>query len=215
MSVGLVDFAYVWVAFIGLFAILNPFSTALVFLGLTSHTTHAYRVAMAKKSALIAATVLIVFMITGSMLFKTFSITIEAFKIAGGLLIAKVGFSMINPESRSLISESDKQDSQFMRDISIVPLAIPMMSGPGAITTSLVWISNAPTFATRMALWTLPIIISFITFFVLKHADDLKKLLRPTGIDVIERVMGLIVLVMGIQFILNALFVDLLPRLMG
>ncbi len=197
------DFGFLWLAFVGLFAIVNPFSTALVFLGLSGKNSERQRRNMARKASITSALILIFFMISGTLIFNIFSITLEAFQIAGGLLISIIGFHMLYP--RSKLIDEEKKESIKKEDISIIPLAIPMLSGPGAITTALVWTSQATSYADRMGLLAIAAIISIISYFVLINATYFKRVVGHTGTGVIERLMGLIVLVMGIQFIINAL----------
>lgn len=158
---------------------------------------------MAKKAAITASIILLAFMVFGSLIFTLFSITIEAFQIAGGLLVAKVGFDMLYHRPRQ--TEEEHQEAKKKDDVSLVPLAIPMLSGPGAITATLVWTAQAPSSLDKIALGGLIVIISIIAYVILISAHRLKKALGKSGTNVIERLMGLIVLVMGVQFILNAL----------
>lgn len=202
------DWVFIWGAFVGLIAIINPVSTAFVFMGVTKRDSHKKRVEMAYRAVLVSVIILIFFSLTGFIIFKTFGITLEAFKIAGGVLIAQVGLRMLHAKERTTekeIKESSKRD-----DVSIIPLAIPMLSGPGAITTMLVWTQNAPGIYEKIALLFVPIIIGIISYFVLINAKILTKSLGHTGSNVVGRLMGLIVLVMGVQFMING-FVDLVP----
>ncbi|MBU1199160.1 MAG: MarC family protein [Nanoarchaeota archaeon] len=211
---GIVDLTFLWAAFMGLFAIINPFSTGLVFLGLTSNDSEQRKKFLAKKASILCMIIMFLFMISGSLIFKIFSISIEAFQIAGGLLVAKVGFDMLNPKLKSEQSEDEHKESKQKKDISLIPLAIPMLSGPGAITTGIVWMSQATGMWNKIGLLVIILIISAIAYIVLRNAKYLKKVLGTTGTNVIERLMGLIVLVMGIQFIINALR-TLIPVLLG
>jgi multiple antibiotic resistance protein len=208
----MVDVAFLWGAFIGLFAIMNPFSTAIVFLGLAAGDSEKKKKQMSKKASVTSAIVLMFFMLTGSILFTIFGITIEAFKIAGGLLIAIVGFNMLYPKPKQ--TEVEHRESKKKDDISIIPLAIPMLSGPGAITTALVWSSKVNGIKNWIGLLIIPILIALISYIVLVNAEYLKKAFGQTGTNVIEKLMGLIVLVMGVQFILNALTI-LLPQILN
>jgi len=207
-----VDIAFLWLAFLGMFAIINPFSTALVFLGLSAGDTKEHKKYQAKKAAIVSTIVLILFMICGTVIFDIFSITIDAFRIAGGILVAKVGFNMLSAKDRQ--SDEEKKESKKKRDISVIPLAIPMLSGPGAITVALVWTSQAPSVVDKVGLMVMAALIFLISYFILIHANILKKVLGQTGTNVLERLMGLIVLVMGIQFILNAAM-DIVPRMIA
>ncbi|MBN2094452.1 MAG: NAAT family transporter [Candidatus Aenigmarchaeota archaeon] len=202
----MVDFTFLWAAFLGIFAIVNPFSTAVVFLSITAGDREKKKRAMAKKASLVCACVLIFFMFSGTVLFDFFGLSLQAFQLAGGLLVAKLGFSMI--ESKSQLKEKERQESLRKEDVSIIPLAIPMLSGPGAITTAMVWMSQAAGPYEKFGLVLIAILISVISYIVLLNAKYLKNALGHTGVNVLEKLMGLIVLVMGIQFLINGL-VDL------
>ncbi|MFH1450713.1 MAG: MarC family protein, partial [archaeon] len=139
-----------------------------------------------------------------------FSITIEAFMIAGGLVIGKLGFNMLNAKPRQ--TEKEEKESKKRQDISIIPLAIPLLSGPGAITTALVWTSQAPGTPEKIGLLLIPVVISLLAYPIIINAKLLERFFGHTGINVIEKLMGLIVLVMGVQFIINAL-VKLIPTI--
>jgi multiple antibiotic resistance protein len=208
-----IDFGFLWLAFIGLFAIINPFSTVFVFLGLTEHESEKRKRFLAKKATITCAIILVFFMVTGTALFKLFNITIEAFRIAGGLIIMNVGFAMLRPKMRESFEEH-KAELKKKEDISIIPLAIPMLSGPGAIATALVWTSQSNTLFDRLGLMVVVILISIIAYIFLRNAKMFKKALGKTGTAVTERLMGLIVLVMGVQFIINALMV-IVPQMLG
>jgi multiple antibiotic resistance protein len=203
----IIEAAFIWAAFIGILAIVNPLSTAIVFLSLTGRDSDEKRRKMAKRAVIISAGVLIFFMVSGNLIFDTFSITIEAFKIAGGLLIARLGFRMLDASSKEQ-SEEEQRESKKKDDISIMPLAVPLLSGPGAITTSLVWMSQAPGINEKLALLTIPLVIATISYIALVNAKVLQKAFGTGGINLLEKFMGLIVIVMGIQFIINGL-VDL------
>jgi multiple antibiotic resistance protein len=204
------DYIFIWNAFIGIIAIINPISTAFVFLSITTKSNEAKKKEMAYRAVMISAFILIFFSITGFLIFQLFGITIEAFKIAGGILISQVGFRMLHAKKKTTkeeIEESVKRD-----DVSIIPLAIPILSGPGAITAMLVWTSNAPGITEKFVLLFVPIFISIITYYLLINAKYLKKALGKTGSNVVARLMGLIVVVMGIQFILNGI-IEIFPIL--
>lgn len=194
-------------AFISLFTIINPFSTASVFHTITKRNKKENR-KIAKKACLTAAIILVVFIFVGDYLLHFFSISIEAFKIASGLLIFGVGYKMIKAGNRHVETEEEKNHATSKEDISIIPLAIPMMSGPGAIATALVLMESAVEFTNHIAIASLVIsviIISIITYFLLINSHSIDKFLGETGVRVIDKLLGLIVLVMGIQFIINGI----------
>ena len=201
------DYAFLWGAFIGLFAIIDPFSTAFVYVEISSGDSKKKIKLTAKRASIAFALILIFFILFGTALFHLFSITIEAFQIAGGLIIAIAGFQMLYPKPK--LPEEEEIESRKKEDISIIPLAIPMLSGPGAITAVLVWSGKAAHFSDEIGLILIPIIIGIISYFILANARHLKNILGQTGTNVVSRLLGLIVLVMGVQFIINGVSVVL------
>jgi multiple antibiotic resistance protein len=193
------------VALTSLFVIINPFSTASVFLTITRGDSHAKKLLMARKAAITASIVLIVFTFIGVFILKFFSITVDAFRIAGGLLIGGVGWRMIKAKREHLPSKKEKDDAIDKDDISIVPLAIPMMSGPGAIATVILLSSESSGIIDLLAIVLASLLICLLSFFVLARADIFDKFFGDTGRRVLDRIMGLIVLVVGVQFIINGL----------
>ncbi|MEK6923250.1 MAG: NAAT family transporter, partial [Nanoarchaeota archaeon] len=132
------DIAFLVLSLASLFSIINPLSAATVFMSITKSNTLKEKHAMAKKSVFIAAVILIFFALAGNYILQFFSITLEAFRIAGGLLIGYIGFEMLHYGKKPFKSKKEEREAVLKKDVSIVPLAIPMMSGPGAITTSIV-----------------------------------------------------------------------------
>lgn len=195
-------FGFLVAAFVSIFTIVNPFSAASVFLGLTSEIDHAERKHIARKAAIAVAAILLVFTFAGSAILAFFSITIQAFRIAGGLLIASVGLQMIR-SSRQRMSEHHEREARESDDISIVPIAIPLLAGPGAITAVLVLAGQAanPFEIAEVAVSILAVAVT--AFIVLAESDRVVAWLGETGKDVVEKVMGLIVMVVGTQFVIN------------
>lgn len=189
-------------AFASIFTIVNPFSAASVFLGLTSELHHPERKRIARKSAIAAGAILLVFTFAGAAILSFFSITIAAFRIAGGLLIAVVGFQMIG-STRQRFSEDHKREAREREDISIVPIAMPLLAGPGAITAVLVLSAEATNPFNTAEIAVAILAVAVASFIVLAESDRVVSWLGETGKDVVEKVMGLIVMVIGTQFVIN------------
>ena len=198
-----VAIAFFVAALAALFVIVNPFSTASVFLTITRGDSKEKKRLMAKKASITALVVLIVFALIGSSILNFFSITVEAFKIAGGIIIGGVGMNMIRAKREHLPTEKEKQDASDKEDISIIPLAIPMLSGPGSITTAIVLAGEASGMLNLFALLAAILVVCLLSYFILTQASVIDKFLGETGRRVIDRIMGLIVLVVGVQFIIN------------
>ena len=200
-----INVAFFIVAFSSLFTIINPFSAAPLFLSITRYDSKQKKVAMARKASFTAAIVLIVFALAGNYILNFFDITVDAFRIAGGIIIGSIGLSMINAKRDYLHTEKEKKEAVSKEDVSIIPMAIPMLSGPGAMTTSLVLMREANSVIDAATLIFAIIIVCLLSYFILSRADYIGRYLGETGKHVTERIMGLIVLVVGVQFVINGI----------
>ena len=200
-----INVAFFIVAFSSLFTIINPFSAAPLFLSITRYDSKQKKVAMARKASFTAAIVLIVFALAGNYILNFFDITVDAFRIAGGIIIGSIGLSMINAKRDYLHTENEKKEAVSKEDVSIIPMAIPMLSGPGAMTTSLVLMREANSVIDAATLIFAIIIVCLLSYFILSRADYIGRYLGETGKHVSERIMGLIVLVVGVQFVINGI----------
>ena len=193
-------------AFISLFIIINPFSTASIFHSLSRENTKKQNKKIAKRAVLTAIFVLIFFIFLGDYVLHIFGVSIEAFKIASGVLILGVGYGMIYQAKRHFRTEDEEKHAREKEDISIIPLAIPMLSGPGAMATALVLMEEAVgNWMSILSIVLSIIIVCLIAYFLLIKSHKIDKYIGKTGISVIDKLLGLIVLVMGIQFILSGL----------
>lgn len=193
-------------AFISLFTIINPFSTASVFHTISPGISKKDRKFMAKRATFTAATILILFALLGTYILNLFSITIPAFQIAGGILIFGVGYRMIRSGRIHFSDAKEEKHAIVKEDVSIIPLAIPMMSGPGAMTVAIVLMGDAGTnFYSIFSIILAIILVCYFTYFLLLRSHALDKLLGKTGLRVADKILGLIVIVIGVQFILNGL----------
>jgi multiple antibiotic resistance protein len=195
-------------AFISLFTIINPFSTASVFHTITKKNRVGKNKVIAKKACVTAVGIMVFFIFFGEYVLHFFSISIEAFKIASGLLVFAIGYKMINSGHRHVESDKEKAHAESKEDISIIPLAIPMMSGPGAIATGLVLMESAVEMGSVSAVASLVlsvVVIMVIAYFLLINAHALDRVMGENGVRVIDKLLGLIVLVMGVQFVINGI----------
>ena len=200
-----INIAFFLAAFSSLFTIINPFSAATLFLSITRYDSKQKKMAMARKASFTAAIVLIIFALAGNYILNFFGITIDAFRIAGGIIIGSIGLNMINAKRENLHTEKEKKEAVTKEDVSIIPLAIPMLSGPGAMITSLVLMREANSFIDSATLIFAIIIVCLLSYFILSRADYIGRYLGETGKHVTERIMGLIVLVVGVQFVINGI----------
>jgi len=201
---GLFDYWIITIA--ALFVIVNPLTTAFMFLSLLPRATETTRKTIAKRSSIIATAVFFVFAALGGVIFKMFGITIEAFRIAGGLILFGIALSMIHKgmdEGESSSNTDVHPDGKITKDISVIPLAIPFMSGPGAIATVMILTSEAPT-AWHLVLVFIAILVTTVScYFAMLYSSFLVRLLGETGKEIVTRIFGIILAVIAVQFVIN------------
>lgn len=188
-----------------LFTIISPLGTASVFLSITRGDSAKKRRKYSRKACIAAAIAMILFAIGGSYILKLFNVTVDAFRIAGGLLIVTYGFNMIYAKRKRLKSPEEHKEARTKEDVSLVPLAIPLLAGPGALTTSLVLMGSASSPAMIAVLFASIVLVCVLTYWILVEAVNVDKYLGATGRSVADKIMGLIVLVIGIQFFINGI----------
>lgn len=184
---------------------MNPFSTASVFLTMAIGNTDKEKRLMAQKATLVSAALLIVFAFLGRYILQFFSITIEAFMVAGGILVALAGFRMLNSGKKHFRNKQEELEAIEKDDISIIPLAIPMLAGPGSLTTAIVFMGRATDFTQYMIVIASILLVCFIAYILLAESKYIQRALGAAGQQVIDKVLGLIVVVVGIQFIINGI----------
>jgi multiple antibiotic resistance protein len=185
-------------AFSSLFSVINPISAAPIFVALTLGMSAAERRRAAVRACLAAAGVLAVFAAAGGYIFSFFGITVPAFQIAGGILFTMMSLREMQEAERTV------SDSHIQReDPSIVPLGIPVITGPGAISAVMVLVGQAQDGPRRMALGLAIAVNILLTLAILLAAPTIVAKIGPTGQRIVSKVMGLITAVIGIQFVLN------------
>ncbi|MEI8255730.1 MAG: MarC family protein [Deltaproteobacteria bacterium] len=193
-------------ALASLFAIVDPFAALPVYLALTARATEPRRRVIAWRASLTTFAVLALFGGTGQVLFHFFGISIAAFKIAGGLLLGTVAFEMMNAKTSSTKSTpAEEEDAALREDIAIVPIGIPLLSGPGAIASSMMLSARAGRLPDKLALVVAMAIVAALTWLVLRSATGIARVLGRTGMNIIARVMGLILAATAAQFVIDGL----------
>ena len=201
---GLLSFAMLSGA--SLIAILDPVAAAPTFLAMTTENTPRERILMAARACVVAAAVLILFAIAGKGIFRVFGITLPSFQIAGGLILLLVSLDSLRAK-RSAVKETDEEREEGIakEDISITPLAVPMLSGPGAITTVIVLDTKASGWVQRVVLIAMIVLVCALTYFVFRVAVTSAKRINHTVMNITTRLMGLLLAATGVEFILGAL----------
>ena len=181
------------------FTLINPLALMPVFMSMTADMSHRQRHFTALKATLISLAMLLVFAFGGQFIFQFFSISIDSLRIVGGVIFFYVGFDMLQARF-SRIKSSDETQTQFSNDIAITPLAIPMICGPGAITNGIVLMEDATSFGYKIILIGGLTGIMLLTYIILLSSSKLVKLMGDMGIKVMMRLMGLIVMVIAVEF---------------
>lgn len=195
-------------AFITLFVIVDPIGVAAVFLSLTAGGDEAFRIRMARRGTVTATVVLLVFAFVGEYLFRLLGITLPAFSIAGGVLLFLLAIDMVLVRRTGLRSTTVSEDREAgaKEDISVFPLAIPLIAGPGALTSILLLMTRTEgTPLLQAAVLAVLLAVMVITYGVLRFAGAMVRYLGVTGVNVVGRVLGIILAALAVQFILNGL----------
>lgn len=199
-------FEYVLFAFSSLFVIIDPIATVPVFLAMTQGDAVEKRMRMAGLASVIACGVLLVFAFLGRVIFQLLGITIPAFQMAASIVLLLIALDMLRAQ-RSRVKETSEETEAgiFKDDVAITPLAVPLLAGPGAISTAILLHNKADTVAKLVALPLVIIVICVISYFVLSVGARTARWLGPIGMKLIERLMGLLLAAIAFQFLLNAL----------
>ena len=194
-----------------IFFLVDPFAALPTFLAVTAGQDDSKRRKTARKASLTAFVVLTTFAIAGSFIFKMFGITLPAFEIAGGVILLLIGLDMLEAKrSPTQESSSETAEAASKDDVGIVPLGIPMLAGPGAITSVMVLVGQVP----GLMSWEMGAILGSIAitaaicYVVLGGAARVARLMGETGIRILVRIMGLLLVALAVQYFVNGM-VDL------
>lgn len=193
-------------ALTAVFFIVDPFAATPAFLAMTAGYEHGRRKQMARRAALTCLVILSVFGTVGKYLFRLFGITLPAFKFAGGLLLLLVALDMLQARrSRTRETPEEQSDASETEDVGIIPMGIPMLAGPGSISTVMVLVGQAPSWRDAIPVLVGIAITSAVAYVVLAGADRVEAVLGETGIRVVTRLMGLLLTAIAFQFFVSAL----------
>ena len=203
--------------FTSFFTLTNPLGTMPVFLTMTNGMNDHERKAIVRRATIVSFITLMVFTFSGQFLFKFFGISSNGFRIAGGFIIFKIGFDMLQARySNAKLKEEEVKT--YADDISITPLAIPMLCGPGAIAKAIMIKDDASKLSLKGTLIGIIALVYFITFLILQASTRLVRILGETGNNVMMRLMGLILMVIAVECFVSGLkpiLIDILREAMG
>lgn len=199
-------FEFTLLALSSLIVIIDPIAVIPTFLAMTPNDSPQQRIRMARIACLTAAGVLLLFSIGGKLLFDLLGIGLPAFQLAGSIVLLKVALDMLQAQRSNVReTEQEKHAAVAKDDIAITPLAVPMLAGPGAISTGILLHSRAETFAQEISLVVCIVVVCAITYFALALSTRGAKWLSPIAMMLIERLMGLLLAAIAMQFVVNAL----------
>jgi multiple antibiotic resistance protein len=186
--------------FTSFFSLINPLGSMPVFLTMTANLDRRARIRTAVKAVITAFITLIIFAFGGQMLFQFFGISVDSFRVVGGIIFFMMGYDMLNARLSSLKSIQASEVKQYVDDIAITPLGIPMIAGPGAITNSIVLMQDSATFQLKAILIGTIFLTMILTLIIYISGGTIIKFLGETGNKIMLKLMGLIVMVIAVEF---------------
>jgi multiple antibiotic resistance protein len=199
-------FEFTLLAFSSLFVIVDPIATVPAFLAMTPKDTPAGRIHTARLACMVAATVLLTFAVTGQFLFRLLGITLPAFQMAGSIVLLLVALDMLRARRSAVQETAEETDAGLAKeDIAVTPLAIPMLAGPGAITTAVLLHNQARDLRQQIALYLCIVAVCTASYLIFRLSAHGARWLNPIAMRIINRVMGLLLAAVAMQFLINAL----------
>ena len=198
--------AYCFLALSSLFVIVDPIATVPAFIAMTPHDSVAARLRTARLACLVAGGVLILFTLSGQWIFRLLGITLPAFQIAGSVLLLRIALDMLYGKRSAAQETREETEAGITKDdIAITPLGVPMLAGPGAISTSLILMNQAQGWDQRAALLLSILVVMFASYWTLRLSAHGARWLNPLAIKLITRLMGLLLAAIAVQFAINGL----------
>ncbi len=198
--------SFALLAFSAIFVIVDPVGVVPLFLSLTAKDSVERRRQLARRACLVAWGVMITFALVGARLLALFGLSLDSFRIAGGLLMLVTAFDQLRAEPpRTRSTEAEEHESAEKDDISVVPLAMPILAGPGAIATAMVVMTRATSPLQGSLVLVAITVTMLVAYAAMHHSGTIARMLGTTGQLVLERLIGLLIAAIGIQFILDGM----------
>lgn len=191
------------ITFTSVLFIVDPIAVIPTYLVITRNETPAQRRATATRATIAAAVLMIVFGIAGRLIFRLFGITLPAFRIAGGLILWYVAMDMLRGQRSTQESSTEIAEGAEKDDVALTPLAMPMLAGPGAISTVMVLSAQARTMPRKAIVYASIVVTALASWIVLRLAERLIERIGQTGIRVMTRIMGLLLAALAVQFVIG------------
>lgn len=206
--------SFTLITFSAIFFVVDPFAAIPMFLAITQGDSPAKRRHTALKASIACTATLILFLAAGGLIFRLFGITLGAFRIAGGILLFMLALDMMRAQrSRVRTSPEEITEGAEKEDVAIIPLGVPMLAGPGSIATVTVLMSKAESFAQVSIVVACVLVTGVLCFILLSAATMLERTLKQTGLNILNRIMGLILAAVSVQFVISGIN-DVLPQVL-
>jgi multiple antibiotic resistance protein len=188
--------------------IINPLGATLIYVSFTTSMDQTARDTVAKDACRFALIILLIVAVLGTWILQLFGITLEAFRIAGGILLFGIGMEMVYAKtSRTKLTATENYESRDIEDVAVMPLAIPMIAGPGAITTTIVLMNEAITITpVAIGIVFFSILISIaVTYIMMRNSDYIMKKIGQREYRAINRLLGMLLIAIAVQFVINGI----------
>lgn len=197
---------FITTVFVGFFAILNPIGNTPVFLTMVGDEDRKIIKRVALKSVTVAFIIITVFSLFGHLIFRLFNITLPAFQITGGIIVFFIGYDLLQGKQAKAQKTSIKDTMATYDDMAVSPLGIPLLAGPGTISTAMNFVGQGNSFFNTMLIILVFAFVCAITFLMFVLSKRIAEKLRPAIIKAISRIMGLILAVIAVQMLINGVF---------
>ena len=194
--------------FMGFFAMLNPIGNIPVFLGMVQDFDKKTQHRVARRATITAFVIIAIFSIFGHIIFRVFGITVPAFQIAGGIIVFIIGFQMLNAKENPIHAQSQEEKEQMLQiahDMAITPLGIPLLAGPGTISTAMNFVGAEKSIMNVVMVIAIFGLMCLITYLLFVSSRVIASKINPGMLKVVSRIMGLILAVIAVQMLINGI----------
>ena len=195
------NFAYFFYALASVFIIVNPVEATMVFISLTPEASAGERARISLRAASVAYVIALLFALSGDHVLRFFGATVDSLRVAGGILLFIMAIEMLKAKPRRKVTEAELADASDREDVSVFPLATPLLTGPGAITTVIVLMGTASGPAEKGAVLLAFTATFAATYLILRSSEYVDRILGLTGIMVMTRIMGLLLGAIAVNFV--------------
>lgn len=198
------DLSYLLISISSIITLINPIGISIVFASLVENYSKRKKQKIAIKGTLFAAIVLVIFAFLGELIFNFFGITMHAFKIAGGILFIRLGINMVEAKaSRTKSTPKEESEAELKDEIAFTPIGMPIIAGPGAITSVMILYADAQNLVQETSLIISILFCMVITCIIFIATDSIINKFGMIGLRITQRIMGLILMVIAIEFIVD------------